>query len=134
MGDDERMSTDFRQTLTTPVCEKTASTITFQLTDQADVALALASLTTLTLTLYDVVAPTAFFNSRNAQDILGVNGGSVSAGGVLTLVLGNADNVLTSQNNTEETHAALLRWTWSSGTRQGAKELLYSIVNQVQIT
>jgi len=122
--------TDFRQNITDPVCEQTTATLTLALTDENDLAIAKAQLTSLTLSLYRAGYPEVFFNGRDASDILDSNGGTVSADGVLTLLLENDDNVLASQGHNQEFHVALIRWTWDSGSRQGVHEVTYRVVNQ----
>lgn len=124
---------DFRQRLTTPVCELTACTLTLPLTDQDDVLVPKVQLSTVTLTLYQAGVPGTYINSRNAQTILDANGGTVATDGTLTLILGNLDNALISQTAAQEFHVALIRWTWASGTRHGAKEITYRVVNQAQL-
>ncbi len=127
-------STSFRQTITSPVvCEKTTTQIELQLTDQDDAALAKASLGTVTLTLYERKTGT-ILNSRSAQSVLDVNGGTVSSTGLLTLILSNLDNALVSQSPSSEEHVALIEWTWSSGTRFGKKELTFTVMNQLKVT
>jgi len=122
--------TDFRQNITDPVCEQTTATLTLALTDENDLAIAKAQLTSLTLTLYRAGYPATIFNARDASDILDANGGTVSADGVLTLLLENDDNVLESQTRNQEFHVVLIRWTWATGTRPGVHEITYRVINQ----
>lgn len=123
-----------RQIITTPpLIEKTTAQVELQLTDQDDAALTSAALTTVTLTLYERISGT-ILNSRSAQDIKDVNGGSISAGGLLTLILSHLDNALVSQARSQEEHVALIEWTWSSGTRYGKKEITFTVLNQVKVT
>jgi len=125
---------DFRQRITDQVvCELTTCTLTLPLTDQDDVLVPKVQLSTVTLTLYPAGVPGTYINSRSAQTILDANGGTVATDGILTLVLGNLDNALVSQDSAQEFHVVLIRYTWASGTRHGAKEITYRVVNQAQL-
>jgi hypothetical protein len=125
---------DFRQTITNPVvCKKTTSDLTLQLTDEANVNLPSAQVTTLTLTLYEKKTQ-AILNSRSAQTILSANGGTLASGGLLTLLLSNLDNALTQQTVSSEDHVALIEWTWASGARYGKKEITFSVINQAKVS
>ena len=95
---------------------------TFQ---NGDDAVAKASLVTVTLTLYDELT-SAVINSRNDQDILDDNGGSITAAGVLTLKLQAADNCVCGSiaAGRTESHIARVKFTWTDGelTRTGIQE------------
>ena len=88
------------------------------LTDEAGDAVPLSALSTLTLTLYDRASDT-IINSRTAQSILNVNGGTFHAtSGAFTLTLGSGDNpIVTSAlaSGRTETHYGLIEATWSGG-------------------
>ena len=96
--------------------------------DFSGVVLDKASIVTLTATLKHVssagVATT--INSRDNQDVLDINGGTVSAAGVLTLKLQPLDNVLVeAAYGGVESHYLLLEWTWvdtEAVTRTGTQE------------
>lgn len=128
-------TTTFRQIITDPafICEKTTAQLTLQLTDHADVALAGASVSAVALTLYNR-RDGAILNSRTAQSVLNANGGTLAAGGLLTMILSELDNVLTSQTPGTEEHVALFEWTWASGTRFGKKEVTFTVANQLKVT
>lgn len=89
------------------------------------VAIAKASLATLTATLFDTTTK-AVINSRNAQNVLDANGGAVASDGTLTLRLQAADAVIvgTVEVGDTEEHTLRLTWTWSDGvlTRTGMQE------------
>lgn len=72
----------------------------------------LASLLTLTLTLYVVQTDgsIAYVNSRNAQNVLNLNNVTVSAAGVLTWAIQTADTALIEALPFER-HIALFEWT-----------------------
>ena len=88
--------------------------------DAADPPVQLASddILTLTVTLF---AGTTIINSRDEQDILGVNGGTVSEAGALTLALDPADQAIvdgTLPAGALEKHIARIDWTWDDGTER----------------
>lgn len=72
----------------------------------------LASLLTLTLTLYVVQTDgsIAYVNSRNAQNVLNLNNVTVSALGVLTWAIQTLDTALVEALPFER-HIALFEWT-----------------------
>ena len=83
----------------------------------AGVAIAKASLLSLTVTLYDVETNAAI-NSRNAQSVLDANDGAVASDGTLTLRLGPLDAVIVSTTLTAgevELHGVRFQWTWNDG-------------------
>lgn len=88
------------------------------LLDEAGDAIAAASLSAFTLTLYDRATDT-IINSRNAQSVLNTNGGTLHAtSGAFTLTLSSDDNPILSTSlaaGRTETHIALLEATWSGG-------------------
>lgn len=88
------------------------------LTDEAGDAVPLASLSTLTLTLYDRATDT-IINSRTAQSILNTNGGTFAAtSGAFTLTLSSNDNPIVTSAlaaGRTETHIGLVEATWAGG-------------------
>lgn len=84
-----------------------------------------ASLLSLVLTLYDE-SSSAVINSRDAQDVLDAAGGSVSAGGLITMALDPADNPIagSAPAGSTEPHILRFKWTWHDGTstRTGIQE------------
>lgn len=116
------------------VPEKGNATFTATLKDDTGTVIPGSALTTLVCTLYDRSSGVTL-NNRNAQSILGLNGGSVSSpGGVLTLQLLSADNVLQSQDITEETHIALIEGTYNAGAKALKHELVFVVVNLTKVT
>lgn len=95
---------------------------TFQ---NGDTAIAKSALGTVTLTLYDE-RTSEVINSRNDQDILDANGGSITDAGVLTLKLQADDNVVCGSiaAGRTEPHIARIKFTWTDGelTRTGIQE------------
>lgn len=98
------------------VNEKNSCKIAGTLLDQDGVAVPLASVSSLTLTLYDR-ATDGIINSRNAQDIKNANGGTLHAtSGAFTLTLSALDNPIVTTSTAAqaiETHYALIQASWS---------------------
>lgn len=90
------------------------------------------TLTALTLTLYADDAAKTIINGRNAQSILGVNGGSVDGLGELTLTLAPADNAILDTDLPFERHIALLQWEWGTG-KKGKFELVLIVRNLAKV-
>jgi len=91
-----------------------------------------AAVLSLVGTLYDLENKT-YINSRNAQDILDANNGTLATDGTLTLRLGPTDNVIVDTTNTPqgsvEVHVLRVKWTWNDGVegRTGIEELAFSV-------
>jgi len=129
---------NFRQIWAGLVCEGKSAALRLQLTDEDDADLPGSDIEVLTLTLYNASNPKsadfgAILNDRDAQDILGENGGMVSAEGLLTLRFSPDDNALLNQRRGFETHVALIEWEWGSGTGKGAKEFSFTVANQSKL-
>ena len=113
----------------------------FQMTDSADgTTIPLSSLTTLTLTYYNVVDG-VIINSRDDQDILNVNDVAVSSTGLVTWRIVTGDTAISDTTITEagefESHRALFQWTYSSSdstTKSGNDEIDIKVRNQTKIT
>jgi hypothetical protein len=127
------MSSTPRTTLTTTYPEQATAVLTATLTD-ADGKTALLNadsvLTSLTLTLY-VERGGAVINSRSAQSILNVNGGTVNSAALLTLRLDPAD--MTVSGGFAEVHIALLAWTWGSPLKTGRHEIAFTVGNLAKV-
>jgi hypothetical protein len=116
--------------------------LTGQFTDEDGVALASNTmLDTVTITLF-VLDDDAYpiVNSRDAQDVLGgaktgQNNVVISATAALTWYLQAADLTLAGQTRVQETHRALIRWTWTTGGVQRANnvELDFVIRNLIKV-
>ena len=102
--------------------ENATAKYTAVIKDEADVAIAAATLTTLTLTLYDL-AKASIINSRNAVDALNANNVVVDSSGNLTWTMQPADNVIVTDGNELEPHFALFEYTWSSPAKRGSHEV-----------
>lgn len=117
------------------IWEKTTAIIQGTLVNEFGVAIDGALVQTLTLTLFRR-SDASIINSRNAQNINGVNGGSVSSTGAFEMRLDPADNVLATQTVTKEQHGLVFVWTWleSAVTRTGAAEMTLPVVNLSTVT
>jgi len=116
------------------VLEKTTQLFTGNFVDETGVAIPAASLSTLTLTLYDVVSGTKI-NSRNVQNVLNANNVTVSSSGGLTWTMQPADNPIISTALPNELHVALWEWTYGAGgTKAGKHETGFSIKNLTNVT
>lgn len=72
--------------------EQTTAQYTCTLTDPTGAAIDTGAVTAIVATLKDTADDTVI-NSRNAQDVLGTNGGSLGAGGAFTLTLSTLDTI-----------------------------------------
>jgi len=98
--------------------------------DENGDAIAAASLTTLTLTLWDKLTGTVI-NSRNAQNVLNTNGVTVDASGNLVWTMTPADNALTGTTLTNgqiEEHLAEFIWTWAAGVKKGNHQVQIDVL------
>ena len=92
-----------------------------------------ASLSTVQLTLYDRET-LAIINSRNLQNVLDANGGTVDSSGEITMRLNATDNaILDVADELEagdiEEHIARFTWGWNDGVlaREGKEEWLIRV-------
>lgn len=105
-----------------------AAQITANLVDRDGTALGSGTISTLTLTLYDLRSGN-IINSKDGADI----SASLSVGGALTLDLDALDMVVTDDNQKKERHVALVEWAWA-GTKEGNEEIEFTVVNQEKVT
>jgi len=119
--------------LTDNILEKTTPKIKAVLNDEAGNPIPATSLTTLTLTLYNMSdAPThAIINSRDGQNVLNANNVSVGADGSLAWQLTALDTVIMDSLLKKETHRAVFKWTYTSGanTMVGSHIIDMTILN-----
>jgi hypothetical protein len=113
--------------------EKTTQKLTAVIKDETGAIIPGASLSTLTVTLYDT-ATNAIINSRNNQSILGANGGSVDSSGNLAWIMDPADNVILNDALAQEIHVALLVWTYAAGAKRGEYEIALIVPNTVRVS
>lgn len=115
-----------------PVAEKTTCKFTGILKDENGAVVPGSSLTTLTLTLYNV-DDGQIINNRNDQNILNANGGSVDGLGNFTLRLRAADNIILDPSKKSETHRALIRFTYNAGQDAGSVEVEFRVQNLLKV-
>lgn len=95
--------------------------------DQDGTAIPAATLTGLTLTVFDI-ATGQHLNSRIAQDALNTNGVTVSSAGALSWTMSPADNEIVDDTLEIEAHRAVFTWTWGSGN-QGQHVIPIEVTN-----
>jgi len=93
------------------VKELTTATISFSLVDEADVAIPLSSLLTLTLTVKDMATETVV-NGRDEQNIKNANGVTVDASGNVSWPMTQLDTTLVTASASSELHRALVDFTY----------------------
>ena len=102
--------------------ERTSGLITTYIVDELGVSIPLASITTLTLTLYDE-ATNSIINSRNAQNVLNANGVTVTNGKV-DWAVSPLDMVMVGQSDgTQEMHSAQFVLRWAAGAKEKAWQI-----------
>lgn len=109
-----------KQVLTDYILEGTTPSISATITNKAGNAIPLSSLTTLTLTLYNIDdSACPIINGRNAQDVKNVveNRVTVDANGNLKWTLAPEDSVIVSPSVLTDqkpynTHRAVFKWTY----------------------
>lgn len=86
-----------------------------------------SALITVTASLF-LESTGASINSRNDQDILDANQGTITSDGVFTLRLGPLDNIIVGSPVTDlhERHLLRVKWTWNDGVavRNGSQDIL----------
>ncbi len=100
--------------------EQVSASYVGTLQDQTGTDIALSSLTTITLTLYDL-STKGIINSRNAQDVKNTNNVVITSAGVLTWTLQPADNIIvtsTKRAGAYEKHIALFEYAWAAGSNK----------------
>lgn len=92
----------------------------------------ISAVNTITVTWYDRATGTVI-NGRNAQNINGVNGGSVDGSGNFVLELtGSTDLVLINKALAREVHVALIEFTYGAG-KHGVFEYVVTVENLVNV-
>ncbi len=121
--------------------EATSAKLTATIQDESEAVIPAASLSSLTLLLYDQTTELdspgttgAVINSRNRQNILNANGCTVSTGGLMTLTLTPADNVIVNTGKSSERHVALIEYTYAAGLKAGKEEILVDVYNLSRTT
>lgn len=110
--------------------ERTSGVITFTVEDESGSPVALAAVTTFTLTLYDRDTR-QIINSRQNQNVLNANNVTMHAtSGLVTWTVQPADMACVSER-AQEIHVALFVITWNSGAKQTSAELILPVANLV---
>jgi hypothetical protein len=123
-----------RTTIAEPIPESSTAYISLTLTDIDGVTPlpnADAILTTLVVTLFNE-RTAAVVNSRTAQSVLGVNGGTVTSAGLVTLRLDPADTAIIGTKS--EARVASFLWTWGSPVKTGRHEVAFTVANLALVT
>lgn len=82
------------------------------LLDEDGVAIPVAQLFAVTLTISDALSGEKLVNAR---DVKNANGGTITAAGVMTLQVYPADNRMVNQRLPVETHRATITYSWDGG-------------------
>jgi len=112
--------------------ERTTEQVSATVVNEAGTALPAASLTTLTLTLYDRTSGT-IINSRDNQNVLNVNGVTVDSAGVFLWTLTPLDTIIVDATKSLETHVGLFTWTYDSGNKTGRHEIVHVVRNLTKV-
>jgi len=108
--------------------ERSSGVVTATLTDESGTAVPLATVTALTLTLYDQ-GTRAIINSRRNQNVLNANGVTYGASnGLVTWLVRPADMACVS-GAPEEVHVALFTCKWEGGLKERAWRVMLPIEN-----
>lgn len=107
--------------------ERTSAIYSATLYDQAGAVVPASTLATLTLTLYDVATGT-IINSRNAQNVLNLNGVTISEAGAVVWTMLPADNQIVTASRTYELHRAVFVATWDT-TKSAVHEITIRVKN-----
>jgi len=128
------------------VREGSTSKLTAVIRDENETGIPAASLTTLTLTLYDqltkltlttnydLVPAAAIINSRNRQDVLNTNGCTIDGSGNLAMTFTPTDNVIVNTGKSTERHIALFAYTYAAGLKAGKEQVQIDVYNYAQTT
>ena len=111
------------------VWEGTRRVLTMTLKDTDGVVIPSSAMTTITLTIKDQ-ATGAVVNSRNAQSVFNVNGGTYHAtSGLLSIILTPSDTAISGAKAVER-HGALIAFTYASGAKADSFPFYLDITNQ----
>ena len=98
--------------------ERTTRRVNAILTDEDDVGIDVADITSVVMTLYNK-ADGSIINSRTVQDIKNANDVTIDSVGALVWIVQVLDNVIVDSKQVLEHHIALIEWTWSAGNHEG---------------
>lgn len=114
------------------VMERTTQKLTSTIKDENLTGIPNTSLTTLTLTLYDV-RTAAIIAGRNKQNVLNANGVTVDGSGNLVWVMDPADNPILDDTLAQEVHCALFEFTYAAGAKRGQGEVNIVVRNSAKV-
>lgn len=121
--------------------ESSTAKLTGIIEDEDGTGIPAASLSSLTLSLYDQAtelatpgSTSAIINSRNRQSILNTNGCTVDSTGGFVLTLSTADNAIVNSTKDTERHVALIEWTYAAGLKAGKEAVLVDVSNLARTT
>jgi len=115
----------------TSILERTTVVYEADIQDETGTGIPAASLTTLTLTLYDLASGN-IINGRNDTSILNLSIGTVDIAGSLQVVFAPEDMAFVG-TGTSETHVALFEFSYNSG-RQGKHRAFFTVVNEPKVS
>jgi len=106
-----------------------SAVVTATLYDTSGDALNKAAVSTLTLTLVD--DGRNVINSRDEQDVLDTNGGTLATDGTVTMILSPSDTAMVDGESDLERRYLQFAWTWSDGsnTLTGKEDFFVEIKN-----
>ena len=123
--------------LTVPIQEikeQTTGTYEGQITDlDGTTALPLASIDTITLTVYAIDQDAAIQYLRNAQNVKNANNVTISAGGLLVWSIQVTDSIMVDPSLPFEDHHVLFEWTDTAGN-QGKHRRILQVRNLNAVT
>ncbi len=106
--------------------ERTSAVYDATVEDDAGVAIPVANLTSVVLTLYDV-ATGEIINSRDDQNVLNANNVTIDSLGALQWIMQVADNIIQSADSVIEHHIALFEFV--AGGRSSKHEVNVYVSN-----
>lgn len=113
--------------------EKESRFYTLTFTDQNGTQVPLASMSTLKLSLFlKDSSPVTIINSRNQQNVLGVNDVTISGPGVIVWNIKPADSTLSDANAEVEIHVAVFELTTTGGTPLIKRKEVHVYVDNVE--
>lgn len=108
--------------------ELTSASYTTTLKDETGAVIPAASLTALTLSLYEANGG-ATVNSRSNQNVLNANNVTVDSNGLLTWAIQPADTAIIDGTKAVEPHIAVFRATWASGAKSCVHQFELDVTN-----
>ena len=114
--------------------EQTTHVLSATMLDENGTPIPASSAASCTLTLYETASET-IINSRSATNILNTNGGSWDVNGLWKYTLTAADNAIINTAVAEETHTALITYTYSSNPVMTGRHLIvFRVRNLSKVT